>query len=229
MKLKKIASLMLAGVMAVSMLAGCKDNGNGGNGGEGEGENGGTVTGYSAVMADAVNSAVKDMDYVTFNDNSADETALKNSLNYLATGPIGDIVKNQKTPEQIQAGWGTNWKMMQESLVKDLKLDNGNMNEGDMNLYWFNGTATTGEHRVNRNVKCGVVYAVDGVVGANEAVKMVASSITDELAQLDETGTTGGLTFDYSYVVSVSVANKTVGDNTANFILVTVSRTATQN
>ena len=32
MKLKKIASLALAGIMAVSMLAGCKDGGNGNNG-----------------------------------------------------------------------------------------------------------------------------------------------------------------------------------------------------
>ena len=32
MKLKKIASLALAGIMAVSMLAGCKDGGNGNSG-----------------------------------------------------------------------------------------------------------------------------------------------------------------------------------------------------
>ena len=35
MKLKKIASLMLAGVMAVSMLAGCNTTSNGGNNGGG--------------------------------------------------------------------------------------------------------------------------------------------------------------------------------------------------
>ena len=50
MKLKKIASLMLAGVMAVSMLAGCNTTSNGGNnGGEGEGE-GTTTTGYSVAF-----------------------------------------------------------------------------------------------------------------------------------------------------------------------------------
>ena len=32
MKLKKIASLALAGIMAVSMLAGCKDGNNGNSG-----------------------------------------------------------------------------------------------------------------------------------------------------------------------------------------------------
>ena len=40
MKLKKIASLALAGIMAVSMLAGCKDGGNGNNGGQ---DNGGDI------------------------------------------------------------------------------------------------------------------------------------------------------------------------------------------
>ena len=42
MKLKKIASLMLAGVMAVSMLAGCSNGNNGGNNG---GDNGGDSSG----------------------------------------------------------------------------------------------------------------------------------------------------------------------------------------
>ena len=57
MKLKKIASLMLAGVMAVSMLAGCSNNGN-------KEENGGntevkpTVSNAVTVMNDA-QSAVK--------------------------------------------------------------------------------------------------------------------------------------------------------------------------
>ena len=34
MKLKKIASLALAGIMAVSMLTACGESGNGNNGGE---------------------------------------------------------------------------------------------------------------------------------------------------------------------------------------------------
>ena len=45
MKLKKIASLALAGIMAVSMLAGCKD-GNGNSGSSSENTN--TTSGYSA-------------------------------------------------------------------------------------------------------------------------------------------------------------------------------------
>ena len=49
MKLKKIASLMLAGVMAISMLTACGDNGTNDEG-KGEGET--VVAGYSTTFAD---------------------------------------------------------------------------------------------------------------------------------------------------------------------------------
>ena len=55
MKLKKIASLMLAGVMAVSMLAGCSGKGN--NSGNNNGDGVVTATG---VNADTVIAALKD-------------------------------------------------------------------------------------------------------------------------------------------------------------------------
>ena len=71
MKLKKIASLMLAGIMAVSMLAGCNgeptpDPDNNGNGGV-------TVTGHSVDMGKALKdlACIKDKDYITFADNAA--------------------------------------------------------------------------------------------------------------------------------------------------------------
>ena len=55
-----------------------------------------------------------------------------------------------------------------------------------------------------------------------------------ELKNLAETGKVNASNgtgvveeYDYTYVVSVSVANKTIGDNTANFVLVTVDRTVT--
>ena len=55
MKLKKIASLTLAGVMAVSMLTAC--GGNGGTNGETGGETGNTITTSTAVSA--LSNAVK--------------------------------------------------------------------------------------------------------------------------------------------------------------------------
>ena len=59
MKLKKIASLALAGIMAVSMLAGCKDGGNG-NSGSSSSET--TVSvGYASNIYNALNSKSKEL------------------------------------------------------------------------------------------------------------------------------------------------------------------------
>ena len=225
MKLKKFAAMMLAGVMAVSMLAGCNNiSNNGGNGGAGEGEGEGNVTtsGYSAIMAKAVNEAVKDMDYVTFKDNADDEAALKTSLNYLSSNVIANVQNNQNVPTIIEPEiWGDNWAAMAASLQDDLKMSNENMNLEDFTYYT--------EHNVwiNNDVKAGVVYAVNGAVGFDEAVKLVASYVTDELEDLVDEDEAAGELWKYEYVVSASVANKTVGDHSANFVLVTVDRTVT--
>ncbi len=221
MKLKKIASLALAGIMAVSMLAGCKDGGNSNSGSSSENTN--TVTGYSDVLADAVNDAVKDKDFVTFQDNNADQTALQNSLNYLATKDIADVVTNNRTPEVVGSNWASGWIQVRNYIYNELKLDNNNLNAGDMSLEWF-----TTDGKINSDVKCGVIYAVDGSVGINETIKQVASALDDELAGLDESVTTNAnLVWEYEYVVSVSVAERSIGDNSVNVVLVTVDRTVT--
>ena len=72
MKLKKIASLMLAGVMAVSMLAGCSNKPNEGTG---EGEGTGSVT--TSPVVSAVNDAQDKIDFTS--DNSL-TSALKKAV-----------------------------------------------------------------------------------------------------------------------------------------------------
>ncbi|OUP26743.1 hypothetical protein [Faecalibacterium sp. An192] len=70
MKLKKIASLMLAGVMAISMLAGCS-NGNGGNDGE-------NVVVPTGVVASVISKLDEDTtDRVTFTADAKMEDALE--------------------------------------------------------------------------------------------------------------------------------------------------------
>ena len=73
MKLKKIASLALAGIMAVSMLAGCKDGSNGGNSGSSS-ENTNQNTGYSAYILDKTDVAKL---YVTAEDDARLTSAVK--------------------------------------------------------------------------------------------------------------------------------------------------------
>ena len=88
MKLKKIASLMLAGVMAVSMLAGCSTNGNGGNGGEGEGQ----VNTDSLSAASVITELDKDTtDKVTFSANASLESALSKAVSVVGSGNLDDV------------------------------------------------------------------------------------------------------------------------------------------
>ena len=79
MKLKKIASLMLAGVMAASMLAGCSGNNGSGN----NGNNGGEITVPStSAIVDAFNDG-QDPDNdikITFTSDSALESVLKQAV-----------------------------------------------------------------------------------------------------------------------------------------------------
>ena len=89
MKLKKIASLALAGVMAVSMLAGCK-GGNTPAGGNGADEN------TAASIVTAVNNGqdIRNKVKVTFTTDAALETAAKKAVEKYQDGTtIADLTK----------------------------------------------------------------------------------------------------------------------------------------
>ena len=231
MKLKKIASLMLAGIMAVSMLAACGDaNSNGGNGGEGEGE-GTQTSGYSAVMAENVSKAVKDKEFVTFQDNAADQAALNKSVNFLSGKSVEEVAANQKIVTLVDVAatsadrWSEDWELMADSLQSELKMHNENMAFDDMDFSWFNSNKAMNEDR-----KCAVLYAVNGAVGTDEAVQTVAEKLSKLDSLVDEAkDTNSNTTWHYEYVVSVSVAEKSYNDSAAKFILVTVDRTVTNN
>ncbi|OUQ37141.1 hypothetical protein [Faecalibacterium sp. An121] len=74
MKLKKIASLALAGIMAVSMLTACGEGGNGNNGGENPPADQGTSAGLSAEILNM--SAYRTVKNV----NGVDSVSLNNAV-----------------------------------------------------------------------------------------------------------------------------------------------------
>ena len=228
MKLKKIASLMLAGIMAVSMLAGCNGKTPDPNPGEGEGE-GTQTSGYSSVFGEAVSDTVKDMDYVTFQDNAADQAALNKSVNFLSGPSIQDVANNQRiatlvdVDNHIGTTWPEDWMKMAKTLQSELKMNNKNMSDWDMTFEYFNDAEYD---MVNEDAKCAVLYAVNGAVGTDEAVQTVAE-LLDELNKLVDEAEANGTKWHYEYVVSVSVAEKSYNDSTAKFVMVTVDRTVT--
>ena len=227
MKLKKIASLALAGIMAVSMLAGCGEGIS--NSGSSSSENTNTTSGYSAMLGEAVSDEVKNMDYVTFKDNAEDAAALRKALNNVGEGSINTI-----------ASWGNlsssdSWSnadcvTMRQVFAKELGLKDDDLEINDMAF----GSSVDNNLNMNRGLKEGVIFGIDGTVDLSEAMDQIANQLNPYFVDLAEDDNTNDdhVSFDYDYVISVSVVNKPVttiswSSASTNFIAVTVTRTVT--
>lgn len=216
MKLKKIASLALAGIMAVSMLTACGKSANNGNNGEGDGENNGTAAGYSAMLAEAVSDKVKKMDYVTFQDDAKVGEALEDVLSSVGSGNIAlnSLRAGKVTPVEKK-----------EDIAQDF-VDALDLN--DFGKTW----AFSSNKWMNDTRKVGNIFYVDATVDMEKAMKQVAEQLKDQLESLEEKGTAGQLSYNFHYTVSVSVVNKSVDTidwyhGSVNYIAVTVTRTGT--
>ena len=253
MKLKKVMALALAGVMAVSMLTGC---GNGGNGGASEnGEENGVAGGFSSVLAKYMEESAK-MDNVSFQDDADVTAALADALGnrgslLLAGNTVAPVVLPEVSP-LVGSDFKSNLGL--DAVVTDVI----NVGAGDceeiLALFCKDSAANT-----TRSV--GLLFVVDGTVSVEKALKQVADGLSayvdyeDEeeefatdmisldylVSQLPESRTTGGVnedgetieageTWEYNYTVSASVVNKALTvfegyNGSANFIAVTITRT----
>ena len=254
MKLKKIASLALAGVMAVSMLAGCSTASNGGNnGGEGEGEGEGTVvSGYSSVLGEALKNVdcIKDKDYITFQDNAEDKTALQAAVDAIDADSLKDYAEIRDVKsisgDNTDKFNGVTSKRVESIFVNGAKISDDDLKVGDLAMKWYAGYANNTSNGyskfINTSAKDGALYVVNGAVTVDQAVKMVAKEVKEQLvngalpetnAKPDDCKTCAGYgSYKYNYTISVSVVDKTQqsdydqASNFAHFIAVTVSRTA---
>ena len=225
MKLKKIASLMLAGIMAVSMLAGCNNvSNNNGNNGEGEGE-GATASGYSAKLGEKLAKTLKEKKLdkiVTFADSSKDQAALEDAvtgygaLNLIVGSAIPEL-KEITNDDVIEDFWDA-----AETEERALTVDPND---------FFDKTTKVGNTR-----KIGGVFYIDGTVSEDKAIdKLVAmyetafKTLEKDVTVTDQDGKT--TKYDFAYSVSVSVVNVpatsvTIYNNSVNFIALTITRTA---
>ena len=249
MKLKKIASLMLAGIMAVSMLAGCNgepapdpdDNGNGGV----------TVTGHSVDMGKALKdlACIKDKDYITFADNAADQAALQKAVDTVDADALADYavindvwsINNEGTSNDVFHG--TTSKRMAKAFVSAAELSDDDVKPGDLAMAWYAGYGEDNTSKfINTSAKDGALYVVNGDVTTEQAVLMVADEVEEILKDKNALPKTnakpddakkGYTSWNYNYTISVSVVDKALQSsfsgaaNSVHFIAVTVSRTAT--
>ena len=227
MKLKKIASLMLAGVMAVSMLAGCQ-NANVDPEQPTDPETP-TATGYSVEMASNLSDAAK-KDYIAFEDNADDLTALEDALGNMSWTTTAGNTALPKVVTPVNGWNAVDTAVVVDDFVTALDIENKALTYGTMR----NELVSFKDLNAAETVKYGLMYVIDGTVDVNKALKQVANGIEDLLEQLPNVNVSNTVTtrYTYDYTVSVSVANKALDvidwyNGSANFIAVTVTRVPT--
>ena len=235
MKLKRIVSLALAGVMAVSMLTACGNSN--GNGGQVPPEENNTIDGgYSAMLAKYMED-VADLDHVTFQDNSDDVAALKDALGNFGNVVIGGgsllpVLVCLEGPNDIIPGFNVgiikfpgvsgdgvlSINNLKKDFAKSLDLADDDLAVNDLGL----GQNTS----LNVTRKDGTIFAIDGSISLEKVMNQIAngnnfyglgSNGTERFAGLNtkmggkgalpESGVDGHLTWHYNYTVSASVVN----------------------
>ena len=221
MKLKKIASLMLAGVMAVSMLAGCQNTNVKPE--DPTDPDPTPATGYSVDLGNALADVLKKSEIdtvVTFADSDVDKAALEDALGNLGRGQLFDTSGTFKL-----------YDLKDKDVIADFKdaakLDRDTLVSGNA-IYNY-------KYNLNKTVKVGDIFAVDATVDMSKAINWIVAEYKDAFADLEKSVTVqdiqgSKLVYDYNYTVSVSVVNVPTPDITiytgsTNFIAVTVTRT----
>ena len=220
MKLKKIASLMLAGVMAVSMLVGCSTKSN-------EEENGGTtevkptVSNAVTVMNDA-QSAVK------FEANSDFDAALAAAAKKAAHADV----KNAKYTVALV---GTDNDVNKE-LAKKLDVDANLINTGDD--IWFNAKRESADKGGRSATVTGLwIVEADGLT-EKAALEQIANDMKGKVDKQNtekypETVTLTDGTYAATYTGNVSIVTVNTSDKgesaTAYYIAVSVTQTLARN
>ena len=225
MKLKKIASLMLAGIMAVSMLAGCKSGTPDPKPNEGEEEN--TASGYSAMLGEkAADDLYKvDRDKIfTFADNADDQKALEKIIvNNIDQNDIDWFVKNVNFVTRDASNSNTTYKLM-KAFTDEIK----NNGQGIIN-----GVSNANNDSLDSK-RWAEVYTANGDLDMSVVMDKIYEDVKNDLTKAPKDGEVNNTTktkVNYSYTVAVSVKNVPVTANTqlngsVNFIAVTVTRTA---
>ena len=206
MKLKKIASLMLAGIMAVSMLAGCKSGTPDPN--PGEGEQGNTTSSFTQSVLNKTDAATKLVLSASTNDK------LDRAVAYAAKNHV-EVNYTNETFAFVEQTW--EYKELADSV----------MNAADVQ-YVGNINGLTGlVNTISDDDKDGTAYILYTV-----SRKMSDEWIENELAGMIDTWATqltkdsDTETFDYTIrVAKADSLNGDKADRTKDVVLVGVAIT----
>ena len=222
MKLKKIASMMLAGVMAVSMLAGCSGNTIGDNTNGDDNTNTTPAATYSSTFAAALKDQAAVEGKITMADNAELTADLNKAIEKLSAASIMRFYSDHNEATNYyrivaDIAGAKNPEGDLAAIVKDMDAKSVSIAFGsgkdmladDSNKAWEDKTVT-------------MLFAVDSTVSANAAVAEVADVLNSNIANLKINNANDTVTgagdddvneLHYSYTGSVSVATKTLTEN----------------
>ena len=214
MKLKKIASLALAGVMAVSMLAGCQNTSVDPEPTPNPDPT--PVTGYSAKLQSELSAIAQDK--ITFSDS----TELNSALEY-AAGNVGNDKITEDFIDSVNDGGAVTYIELNDNtalglVVRGLRdaLDvQFNIDKDEAKIIsdlnpsaeksWANWYA-------KNDVNTVLLYVVNDAVNLNNAMDQIASRIGDDIEKLDDDfdfDNDGKMDVNYHYTGSVATCTKT--------------------
>ena len=252
MKLKKIASLALAGVMAVSMLTAC-------NTASEQPQDPTTpptttpATGKSAVFEAAL-SDLADVK-ISMSDSADLQAALDTAAQNVGSATIIDFTNAIRTAQagfygvrtvanfdedgnvyvaDVNNGAAMGWGLTTNVRAGDLSVTAADMNALSVRNAFVNLVPA---HKEVASETVTMLFAVDGMIGEDAAVRQVATVLDQEIGALqiddDMNSTTGNwgdhTTLHYEYTGSVSITNRALADNhgmSLNIIAVQITRTA---
>ena len=217
MKLKKIASLMLAGIMAVSMLTACDTTSNTPDTGDDDQGTTTPVTGYSAKLGDEIAKlstiAGKKVDW-------SESSKLQSSLNY-QVGNVGynaltGSFLNSLNDSQVQfvdSGWATPAIVttVNDTVNDDMGAEQNarNYRDTDFAIMAINPTLT---NYATDDYNTVMLFVVDNGVDLNNAMDRIAEMVSEAIVELDDdftSSTLGSMNADYEYTGSVATCTKT--------------------
>ena len=217
MKLKKIASLMLAGIMAVSMLAACKSGSNSNNNDGSSSSQ--PVSNASTVMQGALSekAALK----ITFSANSKLDTELVTAVGHIGAPTIGGYYNDMHAVQDAST----------LTASEELKKVVSELDTQRKDLA-FGALIPEVDDDLDETVR--MLYIANSAVDVDSAVKQVAAEISDSIEnmQVDNdvvTPADNDATVNYTYTGSVSTYTKTLTEDhgkSLTFIAVEINRVA---
>ena len=241
MKLKKIASLALAGIMAVSMLAGCSTTSVDPEPTPNPGDDEPTVSGYSQMLYNHLSNAAKKK--VTAQDSDAVNNALATAMEYAAGNTIAgsyDDYIDGDTHAVNNSDWrdaADSLKNGANALISELKAEN-TLKESVWMAFDVLDPDTTNYQRDDMNIS--MLFVADGLKSKNAVMDEVAAWIDQQIQWLeddydlpgdfwqDHPGSAGhSMNTDYEYTMSVAADTITLTADhgkSMTFVAVNIAR-----